>query len=54
MGQAATDLLPRWARQMHGLNGSLLARPAIDAATFGMASTLRWAFAGEGKPQAQP
>lgn len=47
MNQAAIDLLPRWARNMHGLNGSLLARPAVDAATFGMASTLRWAFAEE-------
>jgi uncharacterized protein (DUF2236 family) len=49
MGQAAIDLLPRWARQMHGLNGSILARPAVDAATFGMASTLRWAFAAENR-----
>lgn len=49
MNQAAIDLLPRWARNMHGLNGSLFARPAVDAATFGMASTLRWAFAAEAK-----
>jgi uncharacterized protein (DUF2236 family) len=49
MAQAATDLLPRWARKMHGLNSSALARPMVDAATFGMASTLRWAFAAEAK-----
>lgn len=49
IAQAATDLLPRWARKMHGLNSSLLARPMVDAATFGMASTLRWAFAAEAK-----
>jgi uncharacterized protein (DUF2236 family) len=49
MGQAAIDLLPRWARTMHGLDASVLARPAVDAATFGLASTLRWAFAAEAK-----
>lgn len=49
IAQAATDLLPRWARKMHGLNSSLLGRPMVDAATFGMASTLRWAFAAEAK-----
>lgn len=49
MAQAATDLLPRWARKMHGLNSSMLARPMVDAATFGMASTLRWAFAAEAR-----
>jgi uncharacterized protein (DUF2236 family) len=47
IGQAAVDLLPRWARTMHGLDGSGLTRPAVDAATFGLASTLRWAFAAE-------
>ncbi|MFM9978415.1 MAG: oxygenase MpaB family protein [Sphingomonadaceae bacterium] len=45
LGQAAIDLLPPWARSMHGLRASRLARPAVDIATFGMASTLRWAFA---------
>jgi uncharacterized protein (DUF2236 family) len=49
MAQAAIDLLPRWARTMHGLDASVLARPAVDAATFGLASTLRWAFAAEAK-----
>ncbi len=49
VSQAATDLLPRWARKMHGLTGSRLGRPMVDAATFGMASTLRWAFASEPK-----
>jgi uncharacterized protein (DUF2236 family) len=49
MSQAAIDLLPRWARKMHGLKGSVFARPMVDAATFGMASTLRWAFAAEPK-----
>ena len=49
IGKAAIDLLPRFARKMHGLNGSIFARPMVDAATFGMASTLRWAFAAEVK-----
>lgn len=51
IGKAAIDLLPRFARKMHGLNGSIFARPMVDAATFGMASTLRWAFAAEVKGQ---
>ena len=46
INQAAIDLLPDWARRMHGLTASRLARPAVDGATFGLAGTLRWAFAG--------
>jgi len=46
IGQAAIDLLPPWARAMHGLTPSMLTRPAVDAATFGIAGTLRWAFSG--------
>jgi len=46
IGQAAIDLLPPWARAMHGLTPSMLTRPAVDAATFGLAGTLRWAFSG--------
>jgi uncharacterized protein (DUF2236 family) len=49
IAQSATDLLPRWARKMHGLRSSMMARPMVDAATFGMASTLRWAFSEEVK-----
>ena len=44
---AATDLLPRWARSMHGLSVLPFSAPPIRAATFGLASTLRWAFAQE-------
>lgn len=43
--QAAIDLLPGWARRMHGLSPSLLTRPAVSSATYGMARALRWAFA---------
>ena len=44
--QAAIDLLPAWARTMHGLSSSTLTRPLVHAGTFGLARTLRWAFAG--------
>jgi uncharacterized protein (DUF2236 family) len=44
---AATDLLPPWARIMHGLTVLPFTGPPIRAATFGLASTLRWAFARE-------
>ena len=44
--QAAVDLLPRWAREMHGLRASTLGRPLVAAGTFGLARTLRWAFQG--------
>jgi uncharacterized protein (DUF2236 family) len=43
---AAVDLMPRFARDMHGLPRPLLP-PVVRGATFGIASTLRWAFAGE-------
>ena len=49
LAQAAVDLLPDWARTMHGLRRSVLARPAVDAATFGIAGAMRWAFAGAGR-----
>jgi uncharacterized protein (DUF2236 family) len=42
--QAGVDLLPTWARRMHGLP-PVLARPLVQAGTFGIARTLRWAFA---------
>jgi len=42
--QAGVDLLPPWARRMHGLSGGLLSRPLVRAGTLGVARTLRWAF----------
>jgi uncharacterized protein (DUF2236 family) len=42
--QAAIDLLPAWARRLHGLPNPLLARPLVRAGTLGVAQTLRWAF----------
>jgi len=43
---AAVDLMPDFARRMHGLSRPILP-PVIRGATFGIASTIRWAFAGE-------
>jgi len=42
--QAAVDLLPEWARRMHGLPAPGLTRPLVRAGTYGIARTLRWAF----------
>ncbi len=41
---ASIDLLPGWARQMHGLHTPLLAKPFIRAGTLAAAEALRWAF----------
>lgn len=41
---AAVDLLPGWARAMHGLRGAGIATPAVRIGTRGVAETLRWAF----------
>ena len=43
---AAVDLMPGFARALHGLRTPLL-QPVIRGATFGVAQTLRWAFSGE-------
>jgi uncharacterized protein (DUF2236 family) len=42
--QAAIDLLPPWARRMHGLSASGLTRPLVQVGTYGIARTLRWVF----------
>jgi len=42
--QAGIDLLPPWARRLHGLPEPLLPRLLIRAGTLGIARTLRWAF----------
>ena len=44
MTGAAIDLLPRFARAMHGLKASPLGRPARLAGARGLARTLRWAL----------
>ena len=43
---AAVDLMPDFARRMHGLSRPALP-PIVRGATLGVATTLRWAFAGE-------
>jgi uncharacterized protein (DUF2236 family) len=41
--QAGLDLLPDWARRLHGMPPPP-ARPLLRAGTLGVARTLRWAF----------
>ena len=41
--QAGVDLLPDWARRMHGLPAPAF-KPLLRAGTMGVARTLRWAF----------
>ena len=43
---ASVDLMPAFARQMHGLPQPFLP-PMVRGATYGVAHTLRWAFACE-------
>ena len=49
---AAVDLMPDFARALHGLRRPLF-RPVLRGAMFGVASTLRWAFAAE-RPRDAP
>lgn len=44
MQRAAVDLLPNWARRLHGLPPSGMTRPLVAGGTFALAQTLRWAF----------
>ena len=43
--QAGIDLLPDWARRMHGLSVPRLTRPLLRTGAFGLTHTLRWALA---------
>jgi uncharacterized protein (DUF2236 family) len=43
---AAVDLLPDWAREMHGLRRPLVALPLVRGSTMTIARTFRWAFGG--------
>jgi len=43
---AAVDLMPGFAREMHGLSRPAL-QTLVRGATYGIARTIRWAFAGE-------
>lgn len=44
--QAAIDLVPPYARALHGLSPSRLTRPALNLGAIGMSRALRWALAG--------
>jgi uncharacterized protein (DUF2236 family) len=48
--KAGVDLLPDWARRMHGLPNPPLSTAAARAATRTLAASLRWAFA-ETRPE---
>jgi uncharacterized protein (DUF2236 family) len=43
--EAGIDLLPGWARRMHGLSGAGLRTPLLRAGAGGMGAVLRWAMA---------
>ncbi len=44
LGSAAIDLLPDWARRMHGFPAPLVGRALARTGTRALAGTLRWAF----------
>ena len=44
---AAVDLLPAFARDMHGLRRPFVPPLAVRSATFALAGTLRWAFGSQ-------
>ena len=44
---AAVDLLPGWAQQTHDIRPLPFSAPSVRMAMFGLAGTLRWAFARE-------
>jgi uncharacterized protein (DUF2236 family) len=51
---AAVDLLPDWARRMHGLEAAGLALPVFRGGAMAMARTLRWAFDGSPNRRIHP
>ncbi|MET0249566.1 MAG: oxygenase MpaB family protein [Sphingobium sp.] len=44
ISRAAVDILPSWAREMHGLGASPLGGAVVKAGAFTLAQTVRWAF----------
>ena len=44
--EAAVDLLPGWAKSLHGRRVEVLQIPAVRSGTWAMAQTLHWAFSG--------
>ena len=43
--QSAVDIMPDWAKEMHGLDIPRMTAPLIRKGTMAIAQTLRWAFA---------
>jgi uncharacterized protein (DUF2236 family) len=46
---AAIDLLPAWARRMHGLERPMPTVPFVRVGTWGLARTLRWVLSRTGQ-----
>ncbi len=44
--QSAIDVLPPFARSLHGLSPTRVTRPALTLATAGVSRTLQWALSG--------
>lgn len=44
LSRAAVDLLPGWARNMHGLKPAGATRPLVSASVRGLGGSLRWAL----------
>ncbi len=44
--EAAVDLMPGWAKSMHGRRVDMYQIPAVRGGTWAMAQTLHWAFSG--------
>ena len=44
--EAAVDLMPGWAKSLHGRRVETLQIPAVRGGTWAMAQTLHWAFSG--------
>ena len=51
--QAAQDLLPGWAAQMHGFRIAPVSRPAVRTAARGLGRILRWALTGSVETRAR-
>ncbi|MDO7843643.1 oxygenase MpaB family protein [Sphingomonas immobilis] len=48
---AAVDLMPPWAKDLHGLHPSAIEVPVVRAGTMAIAQSLQWAFAGRATPR---
>jgi uncharacterized protein (DUF2236 family) len=51
--QAAEDLLPTWAAEMHGFRAASVSRPAVRVAARNLGRVLRWALTGSVETRAR-